>query len=141
MARFLVVDDDHSAVKGMERLLRSDGHDVCTCFNAADAIDAIASERFDVILTDIEMPHLDGNAVIAAARARQPNACLIVATAAQSRHVEVGRSGACFVVDKPIDYDELSAIIDRCRAAHGREETLKKPSCLMLERGPRAGAL
>ena len=67
MPRFLVVDDDPSAVTGMTQLLTGDGHEVAPFTGGADAVDALSREPFDAIVTDLEMPHVDGHAVVRAA--------------------------------------------------------------------------
>src|SRR5262249_43940162 len=42
------------------RLLRSRGHDVATCANGREAVDAAAGDEFDIILMDVQMPEMDG---------------------------------------------------------------------------------
>jgi CheY-like chemotaxis protein len=87
-----------------------------------DAVEAIAHESFDVILTDLEMPKVDGLAVVHAARAHLPGACLIVVTGRADEHADALRAaGVCIIVDKPMDFAKLTASIDNCRA-HQRVE-------------------
>jgi len=118
MARFLVVDDDGSALSSLERLLRLDGHDVSAFATGAEAVDALARERFDAVLTDLEMPHTDGHAVVEAARASHPEACVVVvsANATPAHHELLADAGACFLAEKPLEYDDVVAAIARCHA-------------------------
>jgi two-component system response regulator MprA len=126
MARFLVVDDDQITVHGMTRLLTDDGHDVAPFTKGADAVDALSRECFDAVLTDLEMPHVDGHAVVRVTREHSPRACLVVVTArADEKGQELADAGACIIVDKPIDLDGVTKVISECRArggpgAHGR---------------------
>jgi CheY-like chemotaxis protein len=88
----------------------------------AEAVEAIAREPFDVILTDLEMPKVDGIAVVRAARAHLPGACLIVVTGRADEHGDALRAaGVCIIVDKPMDFAKLTESIDGCRA-HQRLE-------------------
>lgn len=126
MVRFLVVDDDHITVKGMTRLLTQDGHDVAPFTAGADAVEALQRECFDAVLTDLEMPHVDGQAVVRVTRERSPRACLVVVTArAEEKGQELADAGACMIVDKPLDLEGVTKLISECRArggpgAHGR---------------------
>lgn len=122
MPRFLVVDDDPSAVTGMTQLLTGDGHEVAPFTGGADAVDALSREPFDAIVTDLEMPHVDGHAVVRAARQHQPHACLVVATArAEEKLADLVEAGACIVADKPFEYGAITREVVECRARGGPE--------------------
>ncbi len=120
MPRFLVVDDDPAAVKGMSRLLTDDGHTVAPFTAGAEAVAALSGGSFDAVVTDLEMPHVDGHAVMRAAREHQPGACLIVATArGHEKWADLVRAGACIVADKPLEYDAVAKEVADCRARGG----------------------
>lgn len=120
MPRFLVVDDDPAVVGGMTHLLRDDGHSVAPFTCGADAVHALSQGSFDAVVTDLEMPHVDGHAVVRAAREHQPHACLIVATSRpEERRDELVGAGACIVSDKPFAYDAVTKEIADCRARGG----------------------
>ncbi len=110
----------------MTLLLTDDGHEVVPFTAGADAVDALGREPFDAVVTDFEMPHVDGHAVVRATRKHHPRACLVVAS---SRVTDKGASlvdsGACIVADKPFEYDAITQAIGACRArggpgAHGK---------------------
>jgi DNA-binding NtrC family response regulator len=120
VARFLVVDNDVSAVRGMSQLLRGDGHEVAPFTAGTDAIKTMSEESFDAVVTDLEMPHVDGHAVVQAARQHQPGACLVVASAkAQENLKSLVEAGVCIVADKPFAYDEVTKAVCDCRARKG----------------------
>jgi len=120
MARFLVVDDDASTVRAMTRLLSDDGHVVAPFTAGADAIAAMKREPFDVVVTDLEMPHVDGHKVVRAAREHLPDACLIVtSTRAKEHEATLTGAGACLVAGKPFDYDAITKAVGECRARGG----------------------
>lgn len=114
---FLVVDDDPSMTAALGRLLRSDGYRTSSFTSGAAAVAAIETETFGVVLTDLEMPSTDGRAVLRAAGERLSTSCLVVHTGtAREERGALCREGACFVVDKPLDYELLRNILTACRA-------------------------
>lgn len=120
MIRFLVVDDDPSTVSGLSNLLKGDGHHVSPFTSGADAIVALSRDPFDAVITDLEMPHTDGHAVVRTTRERLPHACVVVATArAPQKHRELADAGACMVSDKPIDYEAITRAVAECRGRGG----------------------
>lgn len=120
MPRFLIVDDDPIAVSGMTRLLIGDGHEVAPFTGGADAVEALSLERFDAVVADLEMPEVDGRAVVDAAREHQPEACLVVTTSrADENSAELVAAGACIVADKPFDYGLVTQAVFDCRARGG----------------------
>ena len=56
----LLIDDNHLVVKSLERLLVTEGYDVITVENGRDALDAIEKKSFDLVISDIRMPGIDG---------------------------------------------------------------------------------
>ena len=68
MARILIVDDDKHIVAILNELLLIDGHYVEAAYNATDAFELATQENFDLILTDILMPTVDGIEFIKAIR-------------------------------------------------------------------------
>ena len=119
MARFLVVDDDHHSVTGMAGLLTDDGHEVAPFSTGADAIAALARESFDAVVTDLEMPRVDGHAVVTATREHHPHACLVVMTTRREENEGLADAGVCIVADKPIDYEHVAKSVAECRARGG----------------------
>lgn len=102
----------------MTRLLRLDGHEVSPFTEGARAVDALAREPFDAIVTDLQMPKVDGTEVMRAARQHAPGACLVVVTAkAGAEHFY--DAGACMVHEKPVDYNAVVSSIGECRARGG----------------------
>lgn len=119
MARFLVVDDDHHSVTGMAGLLADDGHEVAPFNTGADAIAALERDSFDAVVTDLEMPHVDGHAVVRATRERHPGACLVVMTTRHDDTEGLVDAGVCIVADKPLDYEHVAKSVSECRARGG----------------------
>ncbi len=111
--RLLVVDDEATARRALASLLTDDGYHVEVAESAADALDMLTVFRPDVLLTDVRMPGIDGIELLVRARALAPNLDVVVMTAfATGRDaVRAMRAGARHYVAKPIDVDELSALL------------------------------
>jgi CheY-like chemotaxis protein len=73
VARVLVVDDNHDMRELLERILRRDGHVVEHAANGRDALERLAGGGFDIVLTDLLMPEMDGIELIRELAARAPD--------------------------------------------------------------------
>jgi CheY-like chemotaxis protein len=82
MARILVADDEESVRALVARALMTDGHDVVTAIDGADALDQLerAAGGFDLLLTDIKMPLMDGIALALAAARDYPALPILLMT-------------------------------------------------------------
>src|SRR5207247_2342357 len=81
-ARVLIVDDDPALLQALPETLRlrMSGVAVDTADSAAAALDRIAARDYDAIVTDIRMPGMDGLALLAQIRARQPDTPVLMVT-------------------------------------------------------------
>jgi DNA-binding NtrC family response regulator len=129
MARVLVVDDEPRLGKLSAEMLELDGHEVARAGGGREALVRLAAERFDVVVTDLRMPELDGLAVLRAARAlpSPPEVILMTAFGSAESAVEAMRAGAADYVTKPFSMDELRLRVRRLagqRAAETQSERL-----------------
>ncbi len=116
MGNILVVDSHPAAARGLSRLLREDGHEVVALTSAKDALQLLARDSFDVVITDREMPDVDGDHIVEIARQHQPDACIVVVSVrAAQQFTRLMTLGACIVADKPLDYWKLTSLLDACR--------------------------
>ena len=113
--RILVVDDDPSMCSMLEADLARQGFSVLAQTSAADALDAVARRDFDVVLTDLKMPGMDGIELCQRIVASRPDVPVIVETAFGSMETAVSalRAGAYDFVAKPVDPDALAFALDR----------------------------
>jgi two-component system response regulator HydG len=105
----LVVDDQRNMRATTALLLRQAGHAVEEAESGTAAIGRVQQEPFDVVLTDLRMPDVDGLEVLRAVRAHAPDTQVIVMTAYGTidSAVEAMRRGALDYVSKPFKEDEL----------------------------------
>lgn len=129
----LIVDDDAALLEALPQTLRRrmDGVAVETADSAAAALERIAHRDYDAIVTDIKMPGMDGFALLAEVRRRQPEVPTLMITghAETDLIVDALRAGACDFIRKPIDreylVDSLRRAIQRRQASRqAREEQL-----------------
>jgi CheY-like chemotaxis protein len=77
----LVVDDDVSVRDSVSEILRADGAVVTAVGNGREAIERLRRERFDVVLSDVVMPEMDGYELFQAARREAPDTPIVLMTA------------------------------------------------------------
>jgi len=63
MCKILVIDDEKVIINMLQKLLEMHGHDVDTAEDGGEGIQKFDSDRFDLVITDIFMPGVDGNSV------------------------------------------------------------------------------
>ena len=71
----LVIDDEPSLLRGVARVLRREGYTVATAANGRYALAQLQVQRYDVILSDLQMPDIDGRAFYALLRQQYPALC------------------------------------------------------------------
>ncbi|MFP9115615.1 hybrid sensor histidine kinase/response regulator [Flavobacterium sp. RHBU_3] len=114
--RIIVVDDDLMQLRLMKELLQNNGVIVTTEANAANVIALLETEPADVVLTDIQMPGMDGFDLVEKIRSHSnPNIASLPVMALSGRrdlepvqYTEKGFTGTCH---KPINFDALKALI------------------------------
>lgn len=114
IARILVAEDDPRIRTVIERFLQAAGHDVTACPDGAAALAAFdAQGPFDVVLTDVNMPELDGDALLQALKARAPAVPVIVLTARSEPELitELFKRDAFRFLNKPFGRDDLLAAV------------------------------
>lgn len=114
-ARILVVDDDRAVRTVLEVNLRKRGDDVTTVPHVQAALEALRSEAFDVVLTDVNMPGASGMELLEHVRRAHPATQVVVMTGFGSVEdaVRAMKAGAADYLIKPIGKDELFLILDR----------------------------
>ncbi len=114
MTTLLIADDDPGILAALAERFTARGYEVTTAVDGAAAL-AAAAERPDVVLLDLQMPKLDGLAVLERLRAADETATVVVLTAHGSieRAVTAMKAGAYDFVEKPFDSERLEETIAR----------------------------
>jgi two-component system, NtrC family, response regulator PilR len=111
--RVLVVDDEQSMRELLGIMLRQVGYGVTLADGGEAAVQALKTDAFDLVITDLRMRKIDGLAVLRAAKEHSPRTVVLVVTAFASTEtaVEAMKLGAYDYVTKPFKLDELRLTI------------------------------
>jgi diguanylate cyclase (GGDEF)-like protein len=114
-SKILVIDDEVEVRKGLVESLRRDGYDVWEAGDGMAALEHLERQPFDLVLTDIVMPQMDGLTLVRTAIQRGYPAAYIVMTAHNSVEsaVEAMKSGAADYLSKPFPLDLLRLVVAR----------------------------
>jgi two-component system response regulator HydG len=117
-ARILVVDDDAIGRYTLRGLLEEEGLAVEEAPDGAAALERLAQGEFDLVISDLRMPRLDGMELLRRTQAFTPPPRVILLTAHGSeRHaVEAMKLGALDYFRKPFDVDEVLTVVRRSMA-------------------------
>jgi len=124
MARILIAEDEEALCALCARALASDGHEVKTACDGGDALDLLVREagRFDLLLTDIRMPIMDGIALALAAARDFPDLTILLMTGyADQRERAHGLDAIIHdVIAKPFPVATLRATVNEALAVRDR---------------------
>ena len=109
LAKVLIVDDEKVIRESLEMLLRDEGYKAETAADGEEALQKISNDDFDVVLTDIKMPKLDGIELMQKAARISPETFFIIMTAYASvkTAIEALREGAYDYFIKPVEFDDV----------------------------------
>lgn len=110
----LLVDDETLIRKSFSRELLAEGFAVTAVSNGREAIDAVQRRKYDVVVTDLHMPGIDGFGVLEAVKRMAPRTCVIILTGYGDVRQEALRLGADEFILKPCEVEELVFRIRHC---------------------------
>jgi two-component system chemotaxis response regulator CheY len=117
MARILAVDDSPSMLRMVSLTLASAGHSVAQAVDGREALAAARVEAFDVVVTDVNMPNMDGIELVQELRglpAYRYVPLLILTTEATAERKQQGRNaGATGWLVKPFNPERLLAVVEK----------------------------
>ena len=117
MANILAVDDSASMRQMVEYTLQSDGHEVTTAEDGVDALQKAQAMEIDAVVTDVNMPNMDGITLVRELRALDKfrfTPLLILTTESGPERKQQGRdAGATGWIVKPFVPEQLQATVRR----------------------------
>jgi DNA-binding NtrC family response regulator len=113
--KLLIVDDEPMKREVMAERLTEAGYVVHTCDNAVDAEKVFSGDTYDVVLTDIRMPGVDGISFMRNIKKRKPDQAVIIMTAfgTVETAIEAMKLGAYDYLQRPFSTEELMLKLDR----------------------------
>ena len=128
MATILVVDDEVTIRSFIVRVLERAGYEVTAAPNGQVALDQLAVNSYDLLLTDIKMDRIDGVELLREARTRYPNLAVILFTghATVNSAVEALRKGAHDYLLKPVKNEDILKAVKDALSEQTREQRRDK---------------
>ncbi len=113
MEKILVVDDEQSLREVLSIMLKRAGYTVTSAADGEEAIEHLNKEIFDLVITDLRMPKVDGMEILKAVKSASPETVVLVITAFATADsaVEAMKHGAYDYLTKPFQVDEVQLII------------------------------
>ncbi len=111
--KLLIVDDDVFVARAMQKVLQSYNYEVLSYERGEQALDRLRQQFFDILITDLQMPEMDGLELIRRAKIIQPEIKAILVTGspiAESRHKENEMKLSGFLL-KPVNWTELITLL------------------------------
>jgi len=136
IGKIMVVDDDPIALKNLRRILEKDGHSVSTFNNPMNALKKFEDRHFDLIITDLKMPYLDGISLLNKVKRLAPHVEVIVITgyADLDGAIKATKQGAFYYLEKPYTPEKVRDLVEQAL----EKKLLKEESVHwnMNKRGP-----
>jgi CheY-like chemotaxis protein len=122
--RVLAVDDEPELGAMLARILQNEGHYVRVSSKGADALALLRQESFDLLLTDISMPEMDGWEVARRAKEAQPRLLvgLMTGWGLQFEGIDLTANGIDFLLSKPFTVSAARALVARALSDSASEQ-------------------
>ncbi|MEL1134689.1 sigma-54 dependent transcriptional regulator [Desulfitobacterium sp. THU1] len=135
MKKVLVVDDEANMRWALEKALLKEGYEVLTAANGQTALDAILSERPDLVLLDFKMSKVNGIEVLREITSFTPQLIVIMMTAHGNTAiaVEAMKLGAYDYIMKPFDIDELLLTVEKAFELRDLRQQVNSPKQEVME--------
>ena len=113
--RILVVDDEMIVCESCKRILEEEGYEVETALSGKEAFEKMKANPFDIVITDLKMPGIDGMEVLRTFRKEYPDSIIIMITGFSTVEtaVEAMKLGAFDYIPKPFTPDEVTIVVKK----------------------------
>jgi DNA-binding NtrC family response regulator len=113
--KMLIVDDEETLTYSLYQsfILSQKNYEVVTAASGEEAAERLAEKEFDLVITDIRMPGMDGLELLTQIKAKYPKTEVIVMTAYGSleKKEEAIQKGARFYIEKPFEIKEIKQLV------------------------------
>ena len=124
----LVIDDDKTMLDLMKFQLKAEGFDVTAADCGEKGLSYVEENEFDIILTDLNLPDIDGIEMVRRCKEFASNTEIIMVTGFGSveKAIEATKAGAFYYVEKPIEFEELLILIEKAVDRKKQTEEIKE---------------
>ncbi len=118
MAKIILVDDEQLILRSIGLFLKTEGHDVSLFSDGQEALDALESASYDLLITDIRMSPVNGLQLLRAAKRRSPTMpCIVISALSSSNNIDECRKLGCSAfLSKPFNIDKLVVAVKEALA-------------------------
>jgi CheY-like chemotaxis protein len=116
--RVLILDDNKDVADSLGHVIRLEGHDVCVCYGAADALRSAHSFGPEVCILDIGLPESDGRQVARTLRATYGLRVILIALSGRAMPAEIAADPSAMFdhcLEKPASIETLLALLPQAR--------------------------
>ncbi len=130
MARILVVEDEESVREFVTRVLTMHGHSVLIAYDGAEAVDLMNRNHFDLLLSDIAMPLMDGISLALKVRATRPHVPILLMTGFADERQRAHNLSLLIegLLTKPFNMDQLLAVVNKALENSRAENSIQTSS-------------
>jgi len=113
--KILIIDDEEIFVKPLVKAMKSEGFEVASAEDASEGFNKLSEDEYDMVLTDLKMPGIDGIDLTTKIKSEYPDISVIIMTAYGSIETAVNamRAGAEDYILKPFSKEEILLLINR----------------------------
>jgi len=132
--RVLVVDDEAVVTKGCRRILGDAGYQVDTAATGQEGLSRAMAGNFDLVVTDLRLPDLNGMELVRALRNRRPEIAVLIITGYGSvpNAVEAVKLGVADYIEKPFTPEQITEAVKRAVGVR-EEDTTRVEADLVRE--------
>src|SRR5215467_4915007 len=134
--KVLIIDDDESMLELAEFHLQAQGYEAARAETGEKGLKLVEGGRFDVILTDLQLPDLGGIEVVKRLKEISPESEIIMISGhgSVSKAVEATKAGAFYFVEKPVEFEELMLLIEKAVERGRQAEEIERLRDRLRER-------
>jgi len=113
--KILIVDDEENARIGLSKLLTQEGYEVSSVANGYEALQFLGREKVHLVISDINMPEMDGLVFLRELHRNHPSTHVIMITAygGVESYLEAMNLGAFEYIHKPVKLEELKSVMNK----------------------------
>jgi two-component system response regulator (stage 0 sporulation protein F) len=113
--KILIVDDEENARMGLSKLLAQEGYEVDSVANGYEALEFLRREKVNLVISDINMPEMNGLVFLRELNRHFPSTSVIMITAygGVESYLEAMNLGAFEYINKPVKLEELKSVMKK----------------------------
>ena len=113
--RILIVDDEHNMRGMLLAIFNHHGYKTAAASNGLEALELFKKESFDLVISDVTMPKMDGFELLAAIQSMKPGTKIILFSGicTDDRARQAKEKGASAFIHKPFELTQMTGIVER----------------------------